>query len=159
MLGCCRAMLMALGLLTAVGNWKVGGHADDGAGFDAGAPPVEKCAGNKQLGPDSTEAERMAAIAAAVHTILLAIGENPAREGLAKTPMRVAKAMLENTKGYENRPNATSGETLVNKALFHESHSELVIVRDISIFSMCEHHMLPFFGTATIGYVPNGTGR
>lgn len=108
-----------------------------------------------ELGPDSTEEERLAAIAGAVRTILVAIGEDPEREGLVKTPMRVAKATLANTAGYDSRGATVSD--LVNKALFNESHNEIVIVRDINIFSMCEHHMLPFYGTATIGYIPNGT--
>ena len=99
--------------------------------------------------------EKQAVIAAAVRTILGAIGEDPDREGLVKTPMRVAKALLANTAGYDSR--GTTVESLVNQALFNESHHEIVVVKDIEIFSMCEHHMLPFFGRAHIGYIPNGT--
>ena len=124
---------------------------DDGLLAASALSSGEKCT----LGPDSTEEERLAAIAGAVRTILLAIGEDPEREGLVKTPMRVAKATLANTEGYDSR--GATVTDLVNAALFNESHTEIVIVRDIKIFSMCEHHMLPFYGTATIGYIPNGT--
>jgi GTP cyclohydrolase I len=106
------------------------------------------------LGPDATEEERIAAIEAAMRTILVAIGEDPDREGVVKTPSRVAKAMMDNTAGYDHR--GTTVETLVNGALFNESHQEMVVVHGIEIFSMCEHHMLPFFGTVDIGYIPNG---
>jgi len=110
-----------------------------------------------ELGPDSTDEERRAAIEGAMRTILLALGEDPQREGLLKTPARVAKAMLDNTAGYDHLPGRKSIDTIVNNALFNESHKEIVIVRDIEIYSMCEHHMLPFFGHAHIGYIPNGT--
>ena len=106
------------------------------------------------LGPGATDEQRRTAIEAAMRTILVAIGEDPDREGLVKTPSRVAKAMLENTGGYDHR--GTTVETLVNGALFNESHQEIVVVHGIEIFSMCEHHMLPFFGTVDIGYIPNG---
>jgi GTP cyclohydrolase I len=108
------------------------------------------------LTTNATVAERQQAIAAAVRVMLAAIGEDPGREGLLKTPARVAKALLDNTQGYEHR--GTSVDDLVNGAKFNVSHyGEMVIVKDISVFSMCEHHMLPFFGIAHIGYVPNGT--
>ena len=110
-----------------------------------------------ELGPDSTDEERRAAIEGAMRTILLALGEDPQREGLLKTPARVAKAMLDNTAGYDHLPGRKSIDTIVNGALFNESHREIVIVKDIEIYSMCEHHMLPFFGHAHIGYIPNGT--
>ena len=86
----------------------------------------------------------------AVRTMLLSIGEDPEREGLLKTPHRVAEAMRFMTKGYSQ-----SLETIVNDAIFDEGHNEMVLVRDINFFSMCEHHMLPFMGRAYVAYNPN----
>ena len=80
------------------------------------------------------------------------LGENPNREGLLKTPERVAKALQFLTHGYDIKP-----EEILKSALFHEEYSEMVIVKDIEVYSMCEHHMLPFFGKAHIAYIPNGT--
>ncbi|CAH8498559.1 unnamed protein product [Schistosoma turkestanicum] len=86
----------------------------------------------------------------AFHKILIAVGENPNRQGLLKTPQRAAKAMLYFTKGYEERVS-----DVLNEAIFDENHEELILVKDIEMFSMCEHHMIPFIGHVSIGYLPN----
>lgn len=99
-------------------------------------------------GEDTQEnQERMKA---AVRELLLGIGENPDREGLLKTPKRVAEAMRFLTGGY-----AQSVEDIVNSAIFDEGHNEMVLVRDIDVFSLCEHHMLPFMGKAHVAYIPH----
>ena len=90
-------------------------------------------------------------LAAHYKEILGLLGEDPEREGLEKTPMRVAKAMQFLTKGYGQDPKA-----ILEKALFHEEYSHMVIVKDINFYSMCEHHMLPFYGKAHVAYIPNG---
>ena len=82
--------------------------------------------------------------------VLSLIGEDPKREGLLKTPLRVAKAMQFLTKGYNEDP-----EAILRSAMFEEDYQQMVIVKDIDFFSMCEHHMLPFFGNAHVGYIPN----
>ncbi len=83
--------------------------------------------------------------------ILGLLGENPQREGLLKTPERLAKAMQYLTQGYH-----LDARTIINSAKFHEPVSEMILVKDIELYSMCEHHMLPFFGKAHIAYIPNG---
>ena len=86
----------------------------------------------------------------AVYTMLESVGEDPEREGLLKTPKRVAEAMQYLTSGYNQ-----TLEDLVNGAIFDEGHNEMVLVRDINFFSLCEHHMLPFMGRAHVAYIPN----
>jgi GTP cyclohydrolase I len=79
------------------------------------------------------------------------LGEDPLREGLLKTPERMAKAMQFITKGYQE-----DAKSILNSAKFHEEMSEMIVVKDIELYSMCEHHMLPFFGKAHVAYIPNG---
>lgn len=85
------------------------------------------------------------------YALLEEVGEDPDREGLVKTPYRAAEAMNFITKGYKD-----SLEAVVNGAIFHENSDDMVIVRDIEFFSMCEHHLFPFFGHANIAYIPDG---
>ena len=86
-----------------------------------------------------------------VRQLLVELGEDPDREGLQKTPLRVAKAFAFLTQGYRTEP-----ATVINQALFTQTTSGMVIVKDIELYSLCEHHMLPFFGRCHIGYIPNG---
>jgi GTP cyclohydrolase I len=87
----------------------------------------------------------------AIRVLLSEVGEDPDREGLQKTPDRVEKALRFLTKGYREDPQA-----LLNDALFTVSYDEMVIIRDIDVFSLCEHHLLPFYGRAHVAYLPNG---
>lgn len=84
-------------------------------------------------------------------SIIQGIGEDPEREGLLKTPERVAKAMQFITQGYN-----MNAADILNSAKFHESYNEMVLVKNIELYSLCEHHMLPFFGKAHVAYIPNG---
>jgi GTP cyclohydrolase I len=87
----------------------------------------------------------------AVRTLLSGVGEDPEREGLDKTPDRVVKALKFLTSGYSQ-----DAKALVNEALFSVSYDEMVVVKDIDMFSLCEHHLLPFYGKAHVAYIPNG---
>ena len=90
-------------------------------------------------------------LAAHYRRILELLGEDPEREGLQKTPIRVARAWLELTRGYHEDPVA-----IIRSALFKESYHNMVVVKDIEFYSLCEHHMLPFFGKVHVAYIPNG---
>jgi len=90
-------------------------------------------------------------IAGHYQDILTQLGENPNREGLLKTPERVAKALTYLTHGYDLNPT-----DILKSAMFKEEYSQMVVVKDIEVYSMCEHHMLPFFGKAHVAYIPNG---
>ncbi|KAH7308495.1 GTP cyclohydrolase I [Stachybotrys elegans] len=94
-------------------------------------------------------AARLERLQGAVRTMLECVGENPDREGLLATPERYARAMMDLTKGYEQNV-----LDIVNGAIFHEHHNEMVIVKDIEIYSLCEHHLVPFTGMMHIGYIP-----
>lgn len=100
---------------------------------------------------EETAEERKEAISHFISEIIPMIGEDANREGLIKTPDRVAKALLYLTKGYHQNP-----EEILKSALFKENYRQMVIVKDIDLFSLCEHHMLPFFGKAHVAYIPNG---
>ncbi len=101
---------------------------------------------NFQFNPETT-----AAIAPLIKDLLVHIGEDPEREGLVKTPDRVAKAYQFLTQGYRQDPDA-----ILRSALFEEDYKQMVVVKDINFFSLCEHHILPFFGKAHVAYIPNG---
>lgn len=94
---------------------------------------------------------RIEAIAAHYREILRLIGEDSEREGLQKTPRRAARALWFATQGYRVRP-----DDILRQAIFEHSGSQIVVVRDIEFYSFCEHHILPFFGTVSIGYIPDG---
>ncbi|MGN7987200.1 GTP cyclohydrolase I FolE [Pedobacter sp. 22226] len=100
---------------------------------------------------DRYNEEKIEAVATHYKDILGQLGENPEREGLLKTPERVAKALQYLTHGYDIKP-----DEILKSAMFQEDYSQMVVVKDIEVYSMCEHHMLPFFGKAHIAYIPNG---
>jgi GTP cyclohydrolase I len=101
--------------------------------------------------PKEAKRPRLRAFRSEVRSILKAIGEDPDRQGLEKTPQRVETALRWLTRGYD-----VSVEDIIGDAVFTEDHEEMILVRDIEIYSLCEHHMLPFWGRAHVAYVPNG---
>jgi len=103
------------------------------------------------MNPETEFREGLDELAKHYKSILSLLGENPDREGLQKTPMRVAKAMQILTRGYTQNP-----RKVLTDALFEEKYNQMVIVKDIDFFSMCEHHMLPFYGKVHVAYIPNG---
>ena len=103
------------------------------------------------MNPETEYREGLDELAAHYHEVLRLLGEDPSREGLEKTPMRVAKAMQVLTRGY-----IMDAHKVLTDALFEEKYNQMVIVKDIDFFSMCEHHMLPFYGKAHVAYIPNG---
>jgi len=111
--------------------------------------PAEKIKGYQAVEEWDTKAVNE--IAAMYYKILGQLGEDPEREGLKLTPTRVAKALLFLTQGYQHE-----AETILTSAMFKEDYRQMVIVKDIDLYSMCEHHMLPFFGKAHVAYIPNG---
>lgn len=103
------------------------------------------------MNPETEFREGLDELAVHYKEVLKLLGEDPEREGLVKTPMRVAKAMQVLTRGYTQDPHK-----VLTDALFAEKYDQMVIVKDIDFFSMCEHHMLPFYGKAHVAYIPNG---
>lgn len=103
------------------------------------------------MNSDTDFREGLDELASHYEKILSLLGEDPQREGLQKTPMRVAKAMQVLTRGY-----AQDAKQVLLDALFDEKYNQMVIVKDIDFFSMCEHHMLPFYGKVHVAYIPNG---
>lgn len=101
---------------------------------------------------DIYDSDKTAEIASHVSEILRLLGEDPSREGLLKTPERVAKSLQFLTQGY-----AQDGVQIIRSAIFGEEYKQMVLVKDIELYSMCEHHMLPFLGKAHIAYIPDGT--
>ena len=101
--------------------------------------------------PREAKRPRLRAFRSEVRSILKAIGEDPDRQGLEKTPQRVETALRWLTRGYD-----VSVEDIIGDAIFNEDNEEMILVRDIEMYSLCEHHLLPFFGRAHVAYVPNG---
>ena len=129
-----------------------GAGSGDGAG-DVGGGDRAACDPPAMPDTDDRNAEdaRNERIAGLVERLLTELGEDPAREGLQRTPLRVAKAMRFLTHGYRQ-----DLDELLNAAVFSERTDEMVVVRDIELYSLCEHHMVPFFGKAHVGYLPRG---
>ncbi|MDB5012871.1 MAG: cyclohydrolase [Daejeonella sp.] len=117
--------------------------------FKTNIPDEEELDGYSKI--DRYNTESIQRIASHYQDILSDLGEDPSREGLLKTPERVAKSLQFLTHGYQIKP-----DEILRGAMFKEDYSQMVVVKDIEVFSMCEHHMLPFFGKAHIAYIPNG---
>ncbi len=118
-----------------------------GDGHKGAAPALESYQRKDEYNTAAT-----LSMAADVENLLIKLGENPDREGLVKTPERVSKALQFLTHGYHLDP-----KSILNGALFEEDYNEMIVVKDIELFSLCEHHMLPFFGKAHVAYIPDGT--
>ena len=103
------------------------------------------------MNPETEFREGLDELAGCYRRVLELLGEDPEREGLKKTPLRVAKAMQILTRGYLQDP-----QKVLTDALFKEEYNQMVIVKDIDFFSLCEHHILPFYGKVHVGYIPNG---
>lgn len=103
------------------------------------------------MSTDNRDDKTVAAIAEHYREIIRLLGEDPDREGLVKTPVRAAKALYDITRGYREDP-----KSIARQAIFEHAGSQMVVVRDIEFYSMCEHHVLPFFGTVAVGYIPDG---
>lgn len=101
--------------------------------------------------PESEQNQRIQQIAGHLEQIITLLGEDPRREGLRKTPVRAAKALWYATSGYRQDP-----AEAIRQAMFEHEGSKIITVRDIEFYSMCEHHILPFFGKISVGYIPNG---
>ena len=117
-----------------------------GDGHTGDTPVISSYARRDEYNTSLTES-----MASDVHNLLRKLGEDPDREGLVKTPERVAKAFQFLTHGYQMDP-----KEILLGALFEEDYNEMILIKDIEVFSLCEHHMLPFFGKAHVAYIPNG---
>jgi len=118
-------------------------------GLESDNSEIDKLDGYLKI--DNYNLDKIERIASHYHAILADLGEDPTREGLLQTPVRVAKALQFLTHGYNAKP-----AEILKSAMFKEEYSQMVVVKDIEVFSMCEHHMLPFFGKAHVAYIPNG---
>lgn len=119
--------------------------------YDSDLTTEEQALSRPVVRDERSDAVTTALIALGVQRTLELLGENPEREGLLKTPERVAKAHQFLTQGY-----AIDAEAILKSALFEEDYGEMILVKDIELFSLCEHHMLPFFGKAHVAYIPDG---
>lgn len=118
-------------------------------GLESDNSEIDKLDGYLKI--DNYNLYKIERIASHYQAILADLGEDPTREGLLQTPVRVAKALQFLTHGYNAKP-----AEILKSAMFKEEYSQMVVVKDIEVFSMCEHHMLPFFGKAHVAYIPNG---
>ncbi len=105
-----------------------------------------------EIDANSADIDKLNSIAGHYREIIKLLGEDPTREGLLKTPMRAAKAMWFATQGYRQNPKA-----ILRQAIFEYAGSRMIVVKDIEFYSFCEHHILPFFGTVSVGYIPDGS--
>lgn len=150
-----RAIPRALPATLAVGRGQAASEAEPAAALAARAAETETGRTETMVRDETTipaaDAVRVAELEVLVRRQLELLGEDPDRSGLVKTPTRVAKALTWLTRGY-----GLDAAAVIGDALFEESHESMVMVRDIELYSLCEHHMLPFFGRAHIAYIPRG---